>query len=121
MSFPSENEAVKHNLVEFMVQFLKVFCCHGNKSTILPFKLIFRTTPEVSSKLYFVEKSQRSYGFLITKELIFWLPNLGIFFSFQPLQNLQSHWTPLKEILKSICWKCLGELIVLRIFIKIID
>ena len=27
-------------------------------------------------------KSQRSYGFLITKELIFWLPNFGIFFHF---------------------------------------
>ena len=52
---------------------LKVFCYHGNKSTILLFVSISRTTPEVSSKLYFVEisKSQRSYGFLITKELIF--------------------------------------------------
>ena len=29
-------------------------------------------------------KSQRSYGFLITKELIFWLPNFGFFFTFQP-------------------------------------
>ena len=48
------------------------FCCHGNESTILLFYSIFRTTPEVSSKLYFVEiKSQRSYGFLITEELIF--------------------------------------------------
>ena len=27
-------------------------------------------------------KSQRSYGFLITKELIFWLPNFGFFFHF---------------------------------------
>ena len=27
-------------------------------------------------------KSQRSYGFLITKELIFWLPNFGSFFNF---------------------------------------
>ena len=33
---------------------------------------IFRTPSEVSSQLYFVEIcSQRSYGFLITKELIF--------------------------------------------------
>ena len=48
-------------------------CYHGNKSTIFLFYSIFRTTPEVLSKLYFVEyvKSQRSYGFLITKELIF--------------------------------------------------
>ena len=35
ISFPRENEAVKHDLVEFKVQYLKVFCCHGNKSTIL--------------------------------------------------------------------------------------
>ena len=27
-------------------------------------------------------KSQRSYGFLITKELIFWLLNFGIFYHF---------------------------------------
>ena len=48
-----ENEAVKHDLVEFK----KVFYCHGNKSTILLFNAIFRTTPEVSNKLYFVEIS----------------------------------------------------------------
>ena len=54
-----ENEAIKHDLVEFKVQCLKVFCYYGNKSTILLFHSIFRTTPEVSSKLYFV-KSQRS-------------------------------------------------------------
>ena len=35
ISFPRENEAVKHDLVEFKVQCLKVFCCQGNKSTIL--------------------------------------------------------------------------------------
>ena len=40
---------------EFKVQCLKVFCYHGNKSTILLFYSIFRKTPEVSSKLYFVE------------------------------------------------------------------
>ena len=33
--FPRENEAVKHDLVEFKVQCLKVFCCQGNESTIL--------------------------------------------------------------------------------------
>ena len=32
-------------------------CYHGNKSTILLFNSIFMTTPEVSSKLYFVEIS----------------------------------------------------------------
>ena len=26
--FPRENEAVKHDLVEFKIQCLKVFCCH---------------------------------------------------------------------------------------------
>ena len=29
-------------------------------------------------------KSQRSCGFLITKGLIFWFPNFGFFFTFQP-------------------------------------
>ena len=53
--FPRENEAIKHDLVEFKVQCLKVFCNHGNKSTILLLNSIFRATPEVSSKLYFVE------------------------------------------------------------------
>ena len=42
------------------VQCLKVFCYHGNKSTILLFYSIFRTTSEVSSKLYFVEMYQVS-------------------------------------------------------------
>ena len=55
VSFPLENEAIKHDLVEFKVQCLKVFCYPGNKSTILLFYSIFRTTPEFSSKLYFVE------------------------------------------------------------------
>ena len=68
--FPRENEAIKHDLVKFKVQCLKVFCYHGNTSTILLFDSIFRTASEVSSKLYF-GKSQRSYGFLITEELTF--------------------------------------------------
>ena len=59
ISFPLENQAVKHDLIEFNVQCLKVFCCHSNKSTILLFDLIFRTTPEVSGKLYYVEISLR--------------------------------------------------------------
>ena len=57
ISFTRENEAVKHDLLEFKVQCLEVFCCHGNKSTILLFTSMFRTTPEISSKLYFVEIS----------------------------------------------------------------
>ena len=35
--FLRENEAVKYDLVEVKVQCLTVFCCHGNKSTILLF------------------------------------------------------------------------------------
>ena len=35
ISFLRENKAVKHDLVEFKVQCLKVFCCQVNKSTIL--------------------------------------------------------------------------------------
>ena len=35
-------------------------CYHGNKSTILLFNSVFRTTPEVSTKLYFVEISEVS-------------------------------------------------------------
>ena len=57
VSFPFENEAVKHDLVEFKVQCLRVFCCHGNKSTILLCNSIFRAIPEVSTKLQFVEIS----------------------------------------------------------------
>ena len=55
--FPRENEAIKHDLVEFKIECLKVFCYYVNKSTILLFNSIFRTTPEVSGKLYFLEVS----------------------------------------------------------------
>ena len=65
------NEAIKHDLFEFKVQCLKVFCYQGNKSTILLFYSIISTTPEVNFTLLKYVKSQRSYGFLITKELIF--------------------------------------------------
>ena len=40
VSFPPENEAVKDDLVEFEVQRLKVFCCHGNKSILLSIKFL---------------------------------------------------------------------------------
>ena len=60
ISFSHENEAIKHDLVEFKVQCLKISYNHGNKSIILLFYSIFRTTPEVSSKLYFVEICQVS-------------------------------------------------------------
>ena len=64
---------LKHDFFEFKVQCLKVFCYHGNKSTILLFNSIFRKTPEVSSKLYFVEICQVSEKLwpFIYKELIF--------------------------------------------------
>ena len=52
---------------------------HGNKSTILLFYSIFRTTPEVSSKLYFVEICQVSEKLWLFnyKRADFWLPNFG--------------------------------------------
>ena len=53
--FSRENEAVKHDSIEFKVQCLEVFCYHSSRSVILLFHSIFRTTPEISSKLYFVE------------------------------------------------------------------
>ena len=74
---------------EFKVQCLQVFCCHGNKPTILLLNSIFRTTPYVSSKnvtLFKSVKSQRSYGFLITKEPIFRLPSFGLFITFSLLE-----------------------------------
>ena len=66
-------------MVEFKVQCLKVFCYHSNKSTILLFYSIFRTTPEVSSKLYFVEICQVSEKLWLFnhKRAHFWLPNFG--------------------------------------------
>ena len=50
ISFPRENEAVKHDLVKSELQCLTVFCCHGNKSAILFFNSIFRTTLAVSGE-----------------------------------------------------------------------
>ena len=46
--FAPENEAAKHDLVELKVQCLIVFCYYGNKSTILCFSSILRTTPDIS-------------------------------------------------------------------------
>ena len=79
MFFTRENEAIKHDLVEFKVQCLKVFCYHGNKYTILLFYLIFRTPPAVSSKLYFVETCQvlEKLWLFNHKRADFWLPNFG--------------------------------------------
>ena len=82
MSSPRKNEAVKHDLVEFQIQCLKVFCYHGNKSTILLFNLIFRTTPEVSTKLYFVEISLRDVMAFNRKGADFLASKFWIFFHF---------------------------------------
>ena len=63
-------------LIEFKVQCLKVFRCHSNKSTILLFYSIFRTTPEVSSKHYLVEICEKLWLFN-HKRADLWLPNFG--------------------------------------------
>ena len=51
----------------FLIQFLE---------QLLKFLLNFTLLKKV--------KSQRRCGFLITKELIFWFPNFGFFFTFHP-------------------------------------
>ena len=58
---------------KFKVECLKVFCYHGNKSTILLFFQFLEQLLKflVNFTLLKCVKSQRSYGFLITKELIF--------------------------------------------------
>ena len=52
---------------------LKVFCFHGNKSTILFFYQLLEQLLMflVNFTLLKYVKFQRNYGFLITKELIF--------------------------------------------------
>ena len=72
ISFPRENETIKRGSVEFKVQCLKVFCYHGNKSTFLLFYSILKQLKFLASfTLLKYVKCQRSYGFLITKKLIF--------------------------------------------------
>ena len=73
ISFPGENEAIKHDPVEFKVQCLNVFCYHGNESTILFFTQFLEQLLKFLGNLTLLKyvKSRRSYGFLITKELIF--------------------------------------------------
>ena len=70
---------------------LKVFCYHGNKSTILLFYSIFITTPEASSKLYFVEIYQvpEKLWLFNHKRADFWLPNFGFKRSLLSLLKLQ--------------------------------
>ena len=68
-----ENDAIRHELIEFKVQCLKVFCYHGNKSTILLFIQFLEQLLKFLANFTLLEyvKSQRSYDFLITKKLIF--------------------------------------------------
>ena len=71
--FPRENEAIKHDLVEFKVQCLKVFV---TMATNLPSCFFTQFLDQllkflVNFTLLKYVKSQRSYGFLIIKELIF--------------------------------------------------
>ena len=86
ISFPRENEAIKHDLVEFKVQCLKVICYHGNKPTILLFTQFLEQLLKflVNFTLLKYVKSQRSYGFLITKELIFVFQILDLKITAQP-------------------------------------
>ena len=62
-----------HDLVEFKIQCLKVFCYHGNNLpscfSIQLLEQLLKFLVNVTLLKYV--KSQRSYGFLITKELIF--------------------------------------------------
>ena len=55
ISFPRENEVIKHDLVEFKVQCLKVFCYHGNKSTILLSIQVLEQLLKFLVNFYFVE------------------------------------------------------------------
>ena len=85
-SFPLEKEAIKHDLVEFKVQCLKIFCYHDNKSTILLFiqflEQLLKFLLNFTSLKYV--KSQKRYGFLITKELIFGFQIWILKITFQP-------------------------------------
>ena len=77
-------------MVEFKVQSLKVFCFHGNKSTIL--FLIQFLEQLLSFLLNFTllkyVKSQRSYGFLITKKMTFGFQILDLKDHFSASLNL---------------------------------
>ena len=94
-----EDSIVKHDLVEFKVRCLKVFCYHGNKSISL-FNSIFRTTPEVSTKLYFVEISSASEKLWLFnyKRADFLASKFWIFFHFSAsLNTAQNFYSCLKQ------------------------
>ena len=56
-------------------------CYHGNKSVILLFNSMFRTTLEVPTKLYYVEITLASEKLRLFSHnrTDFWLPNFGFF------------------------------------------
>ena len=88
-------------LVEFKVQCLKVYYYHGNKYTILLFYSIFRRVSRNFTLLKYV-KSQRSYGFLITKELIFGFQSLDLKLHFSAsLSNLSKFFAKMESPLDS--------------------
>ena len=87
--FPRENEAIKHDLVEFKVQCLKVFVA---MATNIPSCFSIQFLEQllkflVNFTLLKYAKSQRSYGFLITKELIFGFQILDVFPLFSLLKS----------------------------------
>ena len=73
ISFPRENEAIKHDLVEFKVECLNVFCYHGSKSTILLFIQLLEQFLNFLANFTLLKyvKSQRSYDLFNHKKLIF--------------------------------------------------
>ena len=69
--------------VKFKVQCLKVSCCHGNKSTILPFNSMFRTSPEVSTKLFVeISKASEKLWLFNRKRADFLVSKFWIFYHF---------------------------------------
>ena len=70
---PAVLDSKRPGLFRVKVQCLKVFCYHGNKSTILLFIQFLEQLLKFLANYTLLKyvKSQRSYGFLITKKLIF--------------------------------------------------
>ena len=92
-----ENIHMKREAVAKEYQVLPLHACMSTFSASFPasgFDVTLTGMPnfDVISRLFLfypwpqfsisANKSQKIYGFLITKELIFWLPNFGFFFHF---------------------------------------
>ena len=77
---------------------MKVFCYHGNKSTILLFYSILEELLKFLANFTLLKyvKSQRSYGFLITKELIFGFQilDLKVHFSASLIESQKIYFLP---------------------------